>query len=242
MHGFHWVEDRRQHLVVDVYQQQRFVGGLWGLRRHRRYPVSDVADLVPAEDGEVPQNLALKETAGVISRDDGLYTGDSPGYCGVESADSGVGVGTAKYLAGQHAGQDDVGGIYGLAGDLIRTVDAANGLPDDFRLENHLFLSLCPLFKGPFCHPEQSEGSRCFCRASLNRTTRLLVGCGLLGMTTGRRIHSALTGFTQPANPWGPRRAGRWAQVPEPSVVPAADIPWERRSRTCTRRTRSRSS
>ena len=158
LHGFHWVKDRRQHLVVDVYQQQRFVGGLWGLRRHRRHPVSDVADLVPAKDGEVPQNLALKETAGVISRDDGLYTGDSPGCCGVESADSGVGVGTAQYLAGQHAGQDDVGGIQGLASDLIRTVDAADGLSDDFRLGNHLFLSLCPLFKCPFCHPERSEG------------------------------------------------------------------------------------
>ena len=98
-HRFQGIEDRRQHFVVYFDEQERLFGGFGRLRRHRGYPVADVADPVPAEDRQVPKDLAHVETGVVLTGNHGLDAGDAPGCRGIKPQDASVGVGTAQYLA-----------------------------------------------------------------------------------------------------------------------------------------------
>jgi hypothetical protein len=47
-HGVHGVEDRRQHVVVDVDAHERLFGRFGRLRRDRGDPVADVTHPIPA--------------------------------------------------------------------------------------------------------------------------------------------------------------------------------------------------
>ena len=69
------------------------------------------AEVVRRADGQTAQDFTLVESAGVLYGDDRLDSRDGPGCSGIETANAGVGVGAAQYLAGQHAGQDNVSGV-----------------------------------------------------------------------------------------------------------------------------------
>ena len=123
-HRFPGIEDRGKRFVLDVDQQQRLFGGF---RRHRGNPVADVADPVPAEDGQVPKDFAHVETRVVLTGNDSLDAGYAPGRRGIDPPDAGVGMGAAQDLAPEHPWQVDIGSKAGSSGHFVRSLDVGDG-------------------------------------------------------------------------------------------------------------------
>ena len=141
-HGFHGVEDRRQHFVVDVDAQERFFGGFGRLRRDRGDPVADVTHPVPAQHRHVPQDLPHEMTRGILSGHHGLDAGDTPGRGGINATDASVGMRTAQNLAPKHAGHIHVGGEARASGHFLRPLNLGDRGPYKRCLHVHLIIPL----------------------------------------------------------------------------------------------------
>ena len=72
-HRFERIENRRQQLVVDFDQTNRLFGGIDRLRRHRRHPIADETDLVPAQNRHIANLFADKKTFDISAGDDRAY-------------------------------------------------------------------------------------------------------------------------------------------------------------------------
>ena len=60
-HRFQRIEHRGKNFVIDIDQVNGFLGGIHGLRRHRRHPVADETRFVPAQHWQVANLLADKQ-------------------------------------------------------------------------------------------------------------------------------------------------------------------------------------
>jgi hypothetical protein len=131
-HRLAHVEHVRQHLVVHLDPAQRFVGDLPGRRRHGRDGVAVVEHLVAREDvagqvaevrGRLPhERLLRRDLRQVGRRRDRLDAFERLGRADVDAEDPGVRVGTAQDLPPEHAGEREVRGEVGAAGDLVDAV------------------------------------------------------------------------------------------------------------------------
>ena len=95
LHCFQRIENRRQLFVFDFDKTDCFFRRLESLGGDRRDFIADVADLVPAKDGDVPDALAHVVVGFVLASDDCLDSRNLPGFRRVDVDDAGVSVGAA---------------------------------------------------------------------------------------------------------------------------------------------------
>ena len=145
-HRLAHVEDRRQHLVLDLDQRRARPRRCAGRSRRRprrrgrgRAPSSRPGSCRPrsAAAGPAPSPIVGDAVGGrreVGGGDDGLDAGQRQRLRGVDALDDGVGVRAALDAAVEHAGQADVGAVLGAAGDLVGAVGPDRAGADDLVL------------------------------------------------------------------------------------------------------------
>ena len=92
-------------------------------------PARDTADSAAAMN-ERPDGKLREVGRG----DDGKDAGQGFGTRGIDAADAGVRMRAAQHLGVHHAGEAEVGGVDGLAGDALPGIDAGHALADDLEL------------------------------------------------------------------------------------------------------------
>ena len=200
------VDDVGQHLVVDLDQLQRLLGDR--LRRGgdggdgvavvqhllaRHHAARDVAEVDHQLAGGGDQDGHVGE---IVAGDDGLDAGQLLGGRGVDRADARVRVRGAQHLADELAGQVDVGGVAGAAGDLVDGVGPLVGIGAD-DLEGLLLV----LQRG-------AERRRCLAHVSCSLGSRAAVRCCWAHGSPRRRRNNR--GQLRAAAINCPRTAGRW--------------------------------
>ena len=78
----------------------------------------------------------------VLAGHHGLDAGDTPGCGGINTSDARVGMGTAQYLAPQHAGEIHVGSEARASGDFVRPRNLGDRGPDHRSWHVHLTIPL----------------------------------------------------------------------------------------------------
>ena len=142
LHRLFDIDHMRQHLVIDLDQFERGVGdggtgcghGGDGVAVIKRFAVGH--DVV-REIAEIELQLARRHPFGFQFRDIGggdhrLHAGQRLGLRGVDGFNNGVGVRAPENLAGQHAGQHQIGAELGPAGNLVIAVRADRAGADPF--------------------------------------------------------------------------------------------------------------
>ena len=123
---------RRQLLVVDVNQRQRFLGNCNVHRRHRRHRLADVAHLI---DGDHRPAVIDRVQIGDIRRrqhrDD---TGQRLGLRGVNRAEPRMGKSASQDFSIKHSRNGDITDKFRRACDFLDTVDALDTVPDELEL------------------------------------------------------------------------------------------------------------
>ena len=111
MHGLLDVDHPRQHLVLDIDEVERGLGGAGRGRCHRRHGVAGVKRLVSRHDvtADVAQVLGPggcrdihREVDQVVAAHDGPDTFGPRGPLEVDGLDPGVRVGASEYLPPEH--------------------------------------------------------------------------------------------------------------------------------------------
>ena len=128
LYGVKGLENRGEHLIVDLDQVEGLFRDLFRYRRDCRNRLADIADLVDGQYLLVAQVLvappdALFHAEGILARHHCPYAVEGQGLAGVDALDLCVGVGAPEYLAVEHAGELDVEGVGGPARDLRPSVD-----------------------------------------------------------------------------------------------------------------------
>ncbi len=123
----------RQLVVLDVDVRDRGVGGGLGLRRDHRDRLAGEPDLADGHDRTVAQRVAVVgiQVGQVLPGEDGDHAVELFRRRGVDGPDPGVCDRAVQDRAVEHAGQPDVAGEFGLAGQLEPAVGALHALPDD---------------------------------------------------------------------------------------------------------------
>ena len=120
------------HLQLDA--PQRFLRGRVVDRRNRRDRLAAIAHLVArqrmlaARDRQHAEGLVA-----VGAGDDRLHARQLRRLRDIDFEDFGVRIGTAKDAPGQHSRRDEIGGVLGAAGHLLRTVDHRHVVADVMR-------------------------------------------------------------------------------------------------------------
>ncbi len=119
------VEERRELLVLDSDQADRFLGDLARVGRDRGDPIADEQHAVPAEHRPVLQPAAEALAADVRAGEDRAHAREYPGAAGVDRRDARVRIRAPREGGLQRAGHVEVGGVLRRAGRLGLAVDAA---------------------------------------------------------------------------------------------------------------------
>ena len=114
------VGDERQRLVLDLDQAQGVLGDLLGVGGDGRHLVADVADGLVEEHG-CPRT---RRSRALRAAEDGPDAGQRLGLRGVDALDPRVRVRAAQDPGVELAGQADVVGVLGAAGDFQVALDA----------------------------------------------------------------------------------------------------------------------
>ena len=128
------VIDRGQLLVLGLDQAQRLFGDVRIGGQHHRHRLADVTDLVQRQDRLVVERRAVirigDQPENILAGDDAMHAGHLLRGTDVDRADAAVGDGAAEDFSVQHAGQDQVVGVFGAAGDLGARFKPRNALSD----------------------------------------------------------------------------------------------------------------
>jgi hypothetical protein len=138
------VHDRRQLLVVDLYEPERLVGRARVGRQHDGNSVADVVDLAPRQRRVVgdldvlrdrpPARQADRELARqVLAGEDGHDAGPRAGGARVDTPDPGVRERAPDDRHVERAGRGDVVGPRGSAGDQCGVLAAGHAPADEGR-------------------------------------------------------------------------------------------------------------
>ncbi len=123
--GFLYRSYSRQFFVLDVDRIQGCFCRSIVHRRDGRHRVTDITNLVHRNDGLILIRRAEHaEPALVISRNDGINSGEFFCFAAINAGEAGVGVGTTKNFPMCHSRQLDIHRIDGLAGNLLFTVQS----------------------------------------------------------------------------------------------------------------------
>ena len=134
LHGVDDVQDRGQHLVVNIDQPQSFLRDVGAGRRHRRHRVALVQRLLMSEvvlrhhAGSAPVRVVdvpLLDDRKVDGGGHGFDAGEREGPGRVDGAYPGMSIWATEHLAVKQARQLDIGGVPGAARHLVQAV-----LPD----------------------------------------------------------------------------------------------------------------
>src|SRR5881628_474014 len=125
------IEDGGQRLVDDLDGRQRGFRGLARRRRHGRHRLADISHLAPGEHRLVLEGPAVADVGHVGGGHHRAHSGQSPRPRCVQAHDARVRLRAAEHLADEHAGQREVRGVDGGAGNLPGAVHARERLADD---------------------------------------------------------------------------------------------------------------
>ena len=96
LHRFQRIENRWQLLVLYFDKADRFLRSFARLSGHRRDFVADVAHLVPAKDGDIPNALAHIVIRLIFPGDDSTHALDVPGLRSIDADDARVRIRAAQ--------------------------------------------------------------------------------------------------------------------------------------------------
>ena len=129
LHGLDGIEHGVHFLVLDLDEGGGFLGGVLGLRGHRRHLLADEAHDAVRHDRHVHHTPADAQSGDVLAGEDADHPRHLHGLAGVDALDAAVGDGAAQDLAPEHVRERHIHRVLGLAAYLVLAVDSGCGNP-----------------------------------------------------------------------------------------------------------------